>query len=86
MHKGDSKENQLTIELQNTPFLWLVHIAADLSSHWMKTAATASSEMEVFSNIEQCMFIVCLAILFFTSLSNPYHSGWVDKVVTYDAS
>ena len=31
----------------------MVHIAADLSSHWIEAAETASAERGVFSNVEE---------------------------------
>ena len=55
MYKGEIKVDQLTIvqSCGTPPVFWLVWYAAGLSSHWMKTAASASADQRVFSNIEQ---------------------------------
>ena len=51
---GDKKITQGDLKGESKDWVfWLVNVAADLSSYWMKTAATASAVQGVFSNIEQ---------------------------------
>ena len=60
---GDKKITQGDLKGESKDWVfWLVNVAADLSSYWMKTAATASADQGVLSNIEQitARFVNCL--------------------------
>ena len=62
--KGESKANHLIIVKsykKNTASL-------DLSSHWMKTAATASADKRSVLNVKESYLVVCFALSFSLSL------------------
>ena len=66
------------------PFFWLIHIAADLSSHWIKTAVTVKPNRECSQMLNKIQFdlvIVYFALSFINLLelctnSTPAQGRW----------